>query len=96
MIRAIIRNLRRGKVVTYGDISREVFGNARGGRAVGAAIRAKAREPGFPWWRVVDRKLHPTRAMEGARKKLEDEGIEFCEDGSVKPCFHDPGQIGPR
>ena len=68
VIRAIVRNLRRGKVVTYGDISRKVYGNAWRGRAVGAVIRAKAREPGFPWWRVVNRKLHPTRAMEGARE----------------------------
>lgn len=42
--------------------------------AVGAVIRAKTREPELPWRRVVDPKLHPTRAMEGARKWLEDEG----------------------
>lgn len=63
VIWAIVRSLRRGEVVTYGDISRKVCGNAEVGRAVGAAIRAKAREPRFPWWHVVNRKPHPTRTM---------------------------------
>ena len=96
VISTIVRNLQRGKVVTYGDISRRVYGNTGRGRAVGATIRAKAQEPGFPWWRVVNRKLHPTQAMKDGRRKLEDEGVEFCEDGSVKPRFYDPEQIGPR
>ncbi len=93
VIRAVVKSLRPGKVVTYGDISEKVFGNTGGGRAVGSAIDAWVQEPEFPWWRVVDKDRFPPRKKKGARKKLEDEGIEFCKDGSVKRRFHDPGQI---
>ncbi len=93
VIRVIVRSLSSGTVVTYGDISCRVYGHAKGGPAVAEAIK-KAQDPEFPWWRVVNDARHPTQEMEGTRERLEEEGIEFRKDGSVKRRFHDPDQIG--
>ncbi len=86
-IRRTVRRLRQGTVVTYGDISREVFGHAGAGPAVGQVIRAETDNaerdgrPGtFPWWRVVGKGLRP---HEGAGEWLMKEGVTLRPDGSV-------------
>jgi methylated-DNA-protein-cysteine methyltransferase-like protein len=83
-VQALVRRIPRGKVATYGQLSRMI-----GGRltpvGVGWAIRA-APEGSIPWQRVVNAKggistdgEHPglQRAM------LEAEGVRFRRDGSV-------------
>ncbi len=52
-IPAIVRSLRSGKIALCGNTSRKVHGNPGHRRALGATIRAKTREPEYPWWRVV-------------------------------------------
>jgi len=75
----IVRDLPSGKVVTYGDVSREVYGHTGAGQAVGQVIRAEtdnAERDGtpesFPWWRVVSKGLCP---HEGASEWLMKEGV---------------------
>lgn len=84
VVQAIVRRVPRGKVATYGQISRMI-----GGRltpvGVGWAIRA-APEGAIPWQRVVNSRggvstddHHPglQRAM------LEKEGVKFGKDGLI-------------
>jgi methylated-DNA-protein-cysteine methyltransferase-like protein len=47
--RLVIRDLRPGQVVSYGEIARR-SGYPRAARAVGNLL---ARDTGLPWWRVV-------------------------------------------
>jgi methylated-DNA-protein-cysteine methyltransferase-like protein len=48
-VRAAIRDLGRGEVVTYGEVARRA-GYPGAARAVGNVL---ARGEGMPWWRVV-------------------------------------------
>lgn len=48
-VKAVLRDLRRGEVVTYGQVAARA-GYPRAARAVGNIL---ARETGLPWWRVV-------------------------------------------
>jgi methylated-DNA-protein-cysteine methyltransferase related protein len=48
-VRRVIRDLRRGEVVSYGEVARRA-GYPRAARAVGNIL---ARGTGLPWWRVV-------------------------------------------
>jgi methylated-DNA-protein-cysteine methyltransferase related protein len=48
-VRRVIRDLRRGEVVSYGEVARRA-GYPRAARAVGNVL---ARGTGLPWWRVV-------------------------------------------
>ena len=45
----VLRNLRRGEVVSYGEVARRA-GYPRAARAVGNVL---ARGTGLPWWRVI-------------------------------------------
>ena len=80
-----------GKVATYGQIAR-MIGRPRSARYVGYALRANP-SPGsnigeIPCHRVVfkDGSLAPGFAFGGPgeqRRLLENEGIEFLEDGKI-------------
>ena len=48
-VKAVIRDLKRGEVVTYGEVARRA-GYPRAARAVGNVL---ATNLGLPWWRVV-------------------------------------------
>lgn len=48
-MRAVLRDLRRGEVVSYGEVARRA-GSPGAARAVGNVL---ARGGGVPWWRVV-------------------------------------------
>ncbi|TMF59179.1 MAG: MGMT family protein [Chloroflexi bacterium] len=48
-VRKVIRDLRRGEVVSYGEVARRA-GYPRAARAVGNIL---ATNLGLPWWRVV-------------------------------------------
>jgi len=94
----IVRDLSPGTVVTYGDISLEVYGDTGAGPALGQAIRAEAdnaerdgRPESFPWWRVVGKGLRP---HEDAGGWLAKEGVTFRPGGTVHPKHHAPEQVG--
>ncbi|TMD67941.1 MAG: MGMT family protein [Chloroflexi bacterium] len=48
-VTAVIRDLRRGEVLTYGEVARRA-GYPRAARAVGNVLATRL---GLPWWRVV-------------------------------------------
>jgi methylated-DNA-protein-cysteine methyltransferase related protein len=48
-VKAVIRDLKRGEVATYGEVARRA-GYPRAARAVGNIL---ATNLGLPWWRVV-------------------------------------------
>ena len=78
--------LPEGKVITYGDISKKVYGKTGRELAVVSSIKAETnRNDEFPWWRVVNKKLEPTKKPKGARERLENEGVSFLKDNSVDP-----------
>jgi methylated-DNA-protein-cysteine methyltransferase-like protein len=74
---AVIRALRQGEVVTYGEIATEA-GHPGAARAVGNIL---ATSEGLPWWRVVAStgRLVPGHEKEQARR-LRSEGIEVKGD----------------
>ncbi|MCY4283969.1 MAG: MGMT family protein [Thiotrichales bacterium] len=94
----IVRRLRPGTVVTYGDISLEIYGHTGAGQAVGQVIRAETRNAerdgtpeSFQWWRVVRKGLRP---HEGAGEWLMKEGVTFRRGVTVHPRHHAPEQVG--
>jgi methylated-DNA-protein-cysteine methyltransferase related protein len=68
----VVRDLRRGEVVSYGEVARRA-GYPRAARAVGNVLAATM---GLPWWRVVraDGTLAAASRVEQA-KRLRREGI---------------------
>jgi len=94
----IVRDLSPGTVVTYGDISLEVYGHTGAGPAVGQVIRAETdnaerdgRPESFPWWWVVGKGLRPHEDAGGWPAK---EGVTFRPGGTVHPEHHAPERVG--
>jgi methylated-DNA-protein-cysteine methyltransferase-like protein len=85
-VQLVLRDLRRGEVVSYGEVARRA-GYPRAARAVGNVL---ARGTGLPWWRVVraSGELAAGHRDEQVRR-LRREGVPI-RDGAVK------GQIGSR
>jgi methylated-DNA-protein-cysteine methyltransferase-like protein len=80
----LVRQVPRGKVVSYGRIARIV--GAGTPRVVGFAMRAAPDD--VPWQRVVNAKgeVSPRSAGDGAavqRRLLEAEGVRFDERGRI-------------
>ena len=71
-VEAVVRALRPGQVVTYGEVATEA-GHPGAARAVGNVLRMSE---GLPWWRVVaaNGRVNP-RAVEEATQRLRFEGI---------------------
>lgn len=82
-VRAVVRDLRRGEVVSYGEVARRA-GYPRAARAVGNVL---ASTMGMPWWRVVraNGELAAHAELEQARR-LRREGITI-RDGRVRGRF---------
>ena len=78
---AVLRALRPGEVVTYGEVAEEA-GHPGAARAVGRLLATG--ESGAPWWRVVTStgRLVPGHEVEHARR-LRAEGVEVA-DGRVR------------
>lgn len=78
---AVLRSLRPGDVVTYGEVAVEA-GRPGAARAVGRLL-ATSDEP-LPWWRVVTAsgRLVPRHEAEHARR-LKAEGVALS-DGRVR------------
>jgi methylated-DNA-protein-cysteine methyltransferase-like protein len=70
---AVLRRLRPGDVVSYGEVAEEA-GHPGAARAVGGVL-ARTRRP-LPWWRVVTAagRLAPGKEAEQARR-LAAEGV---------------------
>ncbi|MCL2357675.1 MAG: MGMT family protein [Defluviitaleaceae bacterium] len=78
----IVKDIPRGRVISYGEIAR-MLGNPRGARMVGWAM---SRCPeGLPWHRVVmaDGKISGGDFADLRRAMLEDEDVIFLPDGRV-------------
>jgi methylated-DNA-protein-cysteine methyltransferase related protein len=78
-VRAVVRCLPPGEVVTYGEVAASA-GRPGAARAVGNVLSASG---GLPWWRVVaaDGRLAPGKEIEQARR-LRAEGVAL-RDGRV-------------
>jgi methylated-DNA-protein-cysteine methyltransferase-like protein len=81
-VEAVVAGLRRGEVVSYGDVAAEA-GYPGAARAVGAILAHPVRGSPLPWWRVVTAtgRLVPGHEAEHARR-LRAEGVAIV-DGKV-------------
>jgi methylated-DNA-protein-cysteine methyltransferase related protein len=85
-VRRVLRDLRRGDVVSYGEVARRA-GYPRAARAVGNIL---ARHTGLPWWRVVRASGElAAHSREEQERRLRREGVSV-RDGAVK------GQMSSR
>jgi len=90
-IYAVVREIPRGHVATYGQVA-ELAGIPGGGRVAGAAMKTSKPSDKLPWQRVIGKagKTHGRIAIHdpvGAavqRKLLETEGVTIGESGLVK------------
>jgi len=87
-VRAIVRDVRRGQVVSYGEVARRA-GYPRAARAVGNVLASSL---GLPWWRVVraNGELAAHGGEEQARR-LRREGIPV-RDGRCKLAAYSKGR----
>lgn len=82
---AVVRRIPRGRVVSYGGVA-AILGRPRGARGVGMVLSALPPNTDVPWWRVINRlgrisMPHPGGTIQ--RMVLEEEGVEFGEDGAI-------------
>ncbi len=80
----LVKRIPRGRVATYGQLSRLIQGRLTP-VGVGWAIRA-AKEGSLPWHRVVNGKggLSTEKSLPGVqRKKLRAEGVGFDKEGFI-------------
>lgn len=80
-VRAVVRSVPEGEVVTYGEIALEA-GHPKQARAVGRVLAMG--DDDLPWWRVVNAagRLVPGHEREH-RRRLTAEGITFTPSGHV-------------
>lgn len=72
-VAGVIRDLRRGEVVSYGEVARRA-GFPGAARAVGNVL---ANSVGLPWWRVVRAGGDPvTRNRDEQIRRLKREGVQ--------------------
>lgn len=78
---SVLRALRSGDVVTYGDVAEEA-GHPGAARAVGRLLSRT--DEALPWWRVVNAsgRLAPGKEAEQARR-LRAEGVPLTPTGRV-------------
>ena len=90
-ILSVIRSLRDGEVVTYGDIAEDA-GFAKMSRLVGRLLATV--DDDVPWWRVVNSvgRLVPGHEREQTRL-LKREGVK-CEAGRVRQAKF--GRFAPK
>jgi methylated-DNA-protein-cysteine methyltransferase-like protein len=81
---ALVRQVPRGRVVTYGQIA-HALGAPRAARTVGWAMRACPEN--VPWQRIVNARggisLRPTAGYHEQRARLKEEGIRFDRAGRI-------------
>ncbi|MBC7960170.1 MAG: MGMT family protein [Vallitaleaceae bacterium] len=75
----IIKNIPRGKVMTYGQIAR-LAGSPRAARQVVFTLTTASRKEDLPWHRVMNKRGKISLTEEGYRLQKEllmSEGVEF-------------------
>lgn len=79
---AVLRALRAGEVVTYGEVAEEA-GHPGAARAVGSLLART--DEAVPWWRVVTAagRLAPGHEADQARR-LAAEGVALTDAGRVR------------
>ncbi len=84
-VEAVLARLRRGEVVSYGDVAAEA-GFPGAARAVGAILANPTPGSRLPWWRVVTAggRLVPGHEGEHARR-LRAEGIAIVDGKVARP-----------
>jgi methylated-DNA-protein-cysteine methyltransferase-like protein len=85
MVYAVVRRIPRGKVATYGQISR-LAGLGGDARQVGYALHALPSGSRVPWHRVINSRggisLHPRGGVDVTQRlMLEKEGVRFNAAG---------------
>lgn len=81
-VEAVVRALRPGQVVTYGEVAQEA-GHPGAARAVGTVLRTSSR---LPWWRVVTASGHVNpNAVAEATRLLRAEGVEVRDGRVLRP-----------
>ncbi|GAC1360657.1 MAG: O-6-alkylguanine-DNA--cysteine-protein methyltransferase [Herpetosiphon sp.] len=82
-IYAVVRHIPRGKIMTYGDIGKEVGCAAR---VVGYALHHLRKTEAFdvPWQRVINYRGGISTHGNEQRQLLEDEGILFDQHGMIE------------
>lgn len=90
-IYAVVCTIPRGKVASYGQIAR-LAGNPRLSRVVGYALHVNPAPERIPCYRVVNRfgEVSSAFAFGGEniqRELLMKDGVEFDENGRVKPEY---------
>jgi methylated-DNA-protein-cysteine methyltransferase related protein len=84
-IYAVVRQIPHGKVASYGQISRIVGGCSA--QMIGFAMAGLGAKTDVPWQRVINAKgkVSPRIGFGGLlqREILEEEGVEFDEEGRV-------------
>lgn len=82
----IIKQIPKGKVMTYGQVAR-VAGSPRGARQVVRVLHSMSRKYELPWHRVINVKgeivLRDEEAAMNQRDLLEHEGTEVSLGGRV-------------
>lgn len=86
-VRRAVKEVPEGRVASYGDIA-AAAGRPRSARAVGRVLRNLPDDALVPWWRVVNARGEisipaSTHARPLQRALLEDEGVEFGENGRI-------------
>jgi methylated-DNA-protein-cysteine methyltransferase-like protein len=83
---AIIKQIPRGKVMTYGQIARSA-GSPRGARQVVRILHSMSKKHKLPWHRVINSKgeigLKDEEMQLVQRLSLEAEGIPVSSDGKL-------------
>jgi methylated-DNA-protein-cysteine methyltransferase-like protein len=84
-VEAVVSSLRRGEVVSYGDVAAEA-GFPGAARAVGAILANPTPGRDLPWWRVVTAtgRLVPGHETEHSRR-LRAEGVSITEGKVARP-----------
>jgi len=92
-VRAVVRRLRAGEVVSYGEVAAEA-GRPGAGRAVGRLLARGLAD--VPWWRVVraDGTIVSPHAAEQARR-LAAERVTVV-DGRVRPWSRPGRRVSGR
>lgn len=88
----IVSCIPKGEILTYGQIAM-MLGSPKSARIVGYAMNAAPEDRNLPCHRVVNRfgQMAPGNIFGGAdrqRKKLEEEGITFLDNGCIDMKKH--------
>ncbi len=82
----LVRQVPPGQVTSYGAIAR-MLGRPRAARTVGWALHSLPAGSDVPWQRVINSRgrisMGKSSGAEAQRALLEDEGVEFSENGTV-------------